>query len=157
MPLWSTYQPSTSCNISIKSNEAILRKIQKYVKFWAFSVHFQDNENFFKKSGSVIFQCLLTLNFIQNFRKIWWANPEIKMDGRTNERTNERCQNHRTLAKREFNNLFRYNKWSSRFVVLILFSIYYWKILAPSIRPLRFLRIIGSSNFFEILHEVEVW
>ena len=37
MSVWSTYQPSTSCKISKKSNEAILRKLIKYGK----SVHFR--------------------------------------------------------------------------------------------------------------------
>ena len=37
MSVWSTYWPSTSCKISKKSNEAILRKLIKYGK----SVHFR--------------------------------------------------------------------------------------------------------------------
>ena len=60
-PLFTAYNPLTSCKKSEKSNEPILRKIQKtdfFTVFWLFLTvfgHFRPNANFPEKSGSVKF------------------------------------------------------------------------------------------------------
>ena len=107
MPFWTTNQPSTSCKISKKSNEAILRKIQKYVKsgkfgpFWSI---FGQTRIFLKNLVLFYFLVLakpqLHAKFQKNLMSQSWENWE---DGRTDERTDERCQNHMTLAKRGSN------------------------------------------------------
>ena len=44
-------------------------------------------KNFFQKSGRVTFFLSWTSNFMQNFRKIWWAVLRILCHGRTDGQT----------------------------------------------------------------------
>ena len=105
MSVWSTYWPSTSCKISKKSNEAILRKLIKYGK----SVHFRPFWSifgtmriFFKNPALSLFstyQPLTSCKISKNSNEpILRKLQSKKMDGRTNEQTNERTDRHEIIG-----------------------------------------------------------
>ena len=111
MSVWSTYQPPTSCKISKKSNEAILRKLIKYGK----SVHFRPFWSIFGTMRIFLKHPALSLFSIYQYstscqiskksnKAILRKLQSKKMDGRTDGQTDGQAWNHRTLAKRGSNN-----------------------------------------------------
>ena len=104
-------------------------------------------ETFFQKSGLLSLLILWLSNFMQKFRKNWWANFEVLCCERRDEQTDEQCQFHRTLPLKRMSK----NNWKTRMVTCNLTIKDIKKILLGSFRSLL-LTLNKFDVIFRILH-----
>ena len=79
----------------MKRSWDISQKPDIWMPFLTFRSRFHGNKNFFQKSGRVTFLTIMTANnYMQKFRKIWWAESPGKCvertEGRMDRRTDKR-------------------------------------------------------------------